>query len=156
MTGRMIAVATGLAAVLAAGLAAGEPAKEAHGPGLIDFMMTTQHHHAKLWYAGNARNWDLADYQADELKEVLEDAAKAIPDYKGIPVGSMIGNLAMPPIAEIESAIKNRDRAKFVAAYDKLTAACNTCHQGSKREFIVIQRPVGQAFPNQSFAPRRK
>jgi hypothetical protein len=153
MNGTMIATA-GLAVALSAGIAIGEPAQ--HGPNLIDFMMTTQTHHAKLWYAGNARNWELADYQVDELKEALEDAGKLIPDYKGVPVRAMIDNLVMPPIGDVESAIKARDRAKFVAAYDKLTAACNTCHQGSKRGFIVVQRPVGMAFPNQSFAPAKK
>ena len=56
-------------------------------------MMATQSHHAKLWLAGNARNWELAEYQVDELKEGLEDAAKHIPDYKGVPVGSMIESL---------------------------------------------------------------
>jgi len=155
MNGKVIAAAAGLAMALSTGIAIGEPAHHG-GPSLIDFMMTTQTHHAKLWYAGNARNWELADYQADELKEGLEDAGKLIPDYKGVPVRTMIENLIMPPVGEIESAIKARDRAKFVAAYDKLTAACNTCHQGANRGFIVIQRPAGQAFPNQSFAPKKK
>jgi hypothetical protein len=155
MNGTTIAT-TILAVTLSAGIAISEPAKEQHGPSLIDFMITIQNHHAKLWYAGNASNWEHADYQADELKEALEDAGKLIPDYKGVPVRSMIDNLAMPPIDDIESAIKAKDRAKFVAGYDKLTAACNSCHQGSKRGFIVIQRPVGAAFPNQSFAPKKK
>lgn len=153
MTRTTIAVAAGLAAALTTGMAAGEAAKE---PSLIEIMMVTQSHHAKLWYAGSARNWELADYQIDELKEGLEDAGKQIPNYKGIPVGSMIENLIMPPIAEVESAIKARDGAKFAAAYDKLTAACNACHEASKRGFIVIQRPAGAAFPNQSFAPKKK
>ena len=100
-------------------------------------------------------NWELAAYQADELKEGLEEAGKLVPDYKGIPVGKMVDDLIMPRIEEVESAIKARDRAKFPAAYDKLTAACNSCHQGSNRGFIVVQRPPASAFPNQSFAPKR-
>jgi hypothetical protein len=156
MNMRMTAAAAGLATVLMAGIAAGEAAKEAHGPRLVEIMMATQSHHTKLWLAGNARNWDLADYQIDELKEGLEDAAKHSPDYKGVPVGRMIENLMMPPIGEIESAIKARDGAKFAAAFEKLTAACNACHEGSNRGFIVIQRPAASSFPNQSFAPKRK
>jgi hypothetical protein len=156
MKRKLIAISAGIAAMLITKVATGEPAKESHGPGLVEIMMATQSHHAKLWLAGNASNWDLADYQVDELKEGLEDAAKAIPDYKGVPVGRMIENLMMPPIAEIENAIKAKDREKFVAAYDKTTAACNNCHQGSNRGFIVIQRPATSAFPNQSFAPKRK
>jgi hypothetical protein len=156
MNKRMTAAAAGLATVLTAGIVAGEPAKEAHAPGLVEIMMATQSHHAKLWLAGNARNWDLADYQIDELKEGLEDAAKSIPDYKGVPVGRMIEDLMMPPIAEVESAIKARDGAKFATAFEKLTTACNACHQGANRGFIVIQRPAASPFPNQSFAPKRK
>jgi hypothetical protein len=155
MNGTTIA-ATVMVVAASAGIAIGEPAKEQHGPNLIDFMTTIQNHHAKLWYAGNARNWELADYQIDELKEALEDAGKLIPDYKGMPVRAMIENLTMPPIGDVENAIRAQDRAKFTIAYDKLTAACNSCHQGSKRSFIVIQRPAGAAFPNQSFAPRKK
>jgi len=153
MTGKMMTAAAGFAVMLGVGLAAAEPAS---GPGVAEVMMATQTRHAKLWYAGSARNWDLADYQIDELKEGLEDLGKHTPNYKGIPIGSMINNLIMAPIGEVEGAVKASDRAKFVAAYDKLTAACNTCHQGSNRAFIVIQRPAGQAFPNQSFAPTKK
>jgi hypothetical protein len=155
MTIRMIAVVITLAAALT-GFAAGQPSKAADAPGLVELMLVTQSHHAKLWLAGNARNWELADYQLDELKEGLEDAGKKIPDYKGVPIGSMIENLMLPPIAEVEKAIKARDHVKFAAAFDALTARCNACHQGANRGFIVIQRPAGSAFPNQTFAPKRK
>jgi hypothetical protein len=81
-------------------------------------MLTTQSRNAKLWLAGSVGNWELAAYQADELKEGLEEAGKLVPDYKGIPVGKMVDDLIMPRIEEVESAIKARDRAKFPAAYD--------------------------------------
>ena len=99
----------------------------AYKPELIEFMIFTQIRHAKLWLAGNAGNWELADYEIDELKEVLENAAKHVPDYKGMPVGKMIELVALAPIEDVEKAIKAKDRARFVTAYDQLTAACNTC-----------------------------
>jgi hypothetical protein len=68
----------------------------------------------------------------------------------------MIEAATMPPIGDIEAAVKARDSAKFVAAFDRLTAACNACHEAANRGFVVIQRPSTSAFPNQSFAPRRK
>ena len=131
-----------------------QPPPPVYKPELIEFMVFTQIRHAKLWLAGNAGNWELADYEIDELKEVLENAAKYVPDYKGAPVSKMI-ELAMAPIEEVGKAVAAKDRVRFAAAYDKLTAACNTCHQSANRPFIVIQRPSGSAFPNQSFAPRR-
>jgi hypothetical protein len=132
-----------------------DASKGAYAPGLAEIMIMTQIRHAKLWLAGDLRNWDLADYQIDELKEGLEDVVKYFPSYKDIPVGQMIEATITTPIGEVESAIKARDRARFVAAYDKLTAACNTCHQSANRPFIVIQRPTASAFPNQSFAPKQ-
>jgi Spy/CpxP family protein refolding chaperone len=143
-------------AILAATNGASSETAQPFTPGLVEFMMTVQSHHAKLWLAGNAGNWELADYQADELKELLEDIAKRVPDYKGTPVGKMIEAVTMPPIGDIESAIKNRDGAKFQAAFDRLTAACNACHEAANRSFIVVQRPATSPFPNQSFAPRKK
>jgi hypothetical protein len=77
-------------------------------------------------------------------------------DYKGVPVGKMIEAVTMPPIDDVESAIKNRDSAKFMTAFDRLTAACNSCHEAANRSFIIIQRASASAFPNQSFAPRKK
>jgi hypothetical protein len=132
-----------------------DASKGPYAPGLADIMIMTQIRHAKLWLAGDVGNWDLADYEIDELKEGLEDVVKYFPKYKDIPVGQMIEGTITAPIGEVEGAIKARDRARFVAAYNNLTAACNTCHQSANRPFIVIQRPTGSAFPNQSFAPKR-
>ncbi len=132
-----------------------DASKGPYAPGLADIMIMTQIRHAKLWLAGDVGNWDLADYEIDELKEGLEDVVKYFPKYKDIPVGQMIEGTIMAPIGEVEGAIKGRDRARFVAAYNNLTAACNTCHQSANRPFIVIQRPTGSAFPNQSFVPKR-
>ena len=114
-----------LTLVTAASSATSEPAKP-YEPGLVEFMMLVQNHHAKLWLAGNARNWELADYQVDELKELLEDIAKRIPVYKDVPVGKMIEATTMPPIGDVEAAIKARDGKAFATAFDKLTAACNS------------------------------
>lgn len=146
---------TGVVVAAAAGSATSEPAKP-YEPGLVEFMLQVQSHHTKLWLAGNARNWELADYQAEELEELLEDIAKRIPAYKDVPVGKMIEATAIPPIDDIKAAVKSRDSKAFAGAYDKLTAACNACHESANRGFIVVQRPASSPFPNQSFAPKRK
>jgi hypothetical protein len=150
-----LAVLAGVTLVSVAGSATSEPAKP-YEPGLVEFMLHVQSHHTKLWLAGNARNWDLADYQAGELEELLEDVAKRIPAYKEVPVGKMIEASALPPIDDIKAAVKSRDSKAFASAYDKLTSACNTCHEAANRGFIVMQRPASSPFPNQSFAPKRK
>jgi hypothetical protein len=153
------AAAVAAMVMLAALDAGGEPAAPPapYSPGIAEIMIATQIRHAKLWLAGDARNWALADYEIDEIKEGFEDVVQYFPVYKDMPVGKMIEATIMSPIEEVEKAVKARDRAGFVAAFDKLTAACNSCHQAANRAFIVIQRPStsSSTFPNQSFAPKR-
>ena len=118
-------------------------------------MIATQIRHAKLWLAGDARNWELADYEIDELKEGPGRHRQIFPDLQGHAGRQDDRSDCDGPVADVEAAVKAKDRAKFTAAFDKLTTACNTCHQSANRPFIVIQRPASSTFPNQSFAPKR-
>jgi hypothetical protein len=107
----------------------------------------------QAWFAAKAKNWDLAAYEIDEIKEGLEDAAKQFPTHDGVPVADMIKTNIDPAIEELEKAVEAKSSPKFAAAFDKLTSACNTCHAGAKKEFIRIQRPTAPPVTNQNFAP---
>jgi hypothetical protein len=135
-----------------------EPAAttQAYVPPLADLMLLVQSRHAKLWLAGRAANWELANFAIHEIEDNLANVAKLYPTLKDIPIGPMIESSVKEPIAEIEKAIKARSRTAFTRAYDKLTVACNTCHRSTNHGFIVIQRPAGSPFPNQSFLPTGK
>jgi hypothetical protein len=50
-------------------------------PSLGDIMVDTQLRHIKLWYAGRARNWDLANYELDRIGESLTKAGHFIHEY---------------------------------------------------------------------------
>jgi hypothetical protein len=129
--------------------------KETYASGLGEIMSLQQMRHLKLWLAGAAKNWPLADYELDELKEGFDDIVKFFPVKDDMPIGQMAGSTAVPLLPEVKSAIDARDGKKFAAAFDKLTAACNTCHQATKHEFIVIQRPTSSPYTNQSFTPKK-
>jgi hypothetical protein len=135
---------------------AGEQADAAKGPyspGLGEIMPLQQMRHSKLWFAGNARNWDLAGYELDELKEGFEVTAKLFPTVNDVSVTEVIGTITAVQIPEVGKSIEARDRARFASAFDKLTASCNGCHQATKHSFIVIQRPTSLPYTNQLFAP---
>jgi hypothetical protein len=125
-------------------------------PSLADLMLLVQIRHAKLWLAGDATNWELANFAVHEMEEGLEGAAGLYPAYKDAPIGKMIGDTMKAPIEEVEKAIQARSRAAFIGAFDRLTEACNACHQASNHAFIVIRRPAGSPIPNQTFAPPRR
>jgi hypothetical protein len=125
-------------------------------PGLGEFMGRIQVDHAKLWLAGEARNWELAEYQLTELKEVFSDVQDLIPRYQNVPVGDMINAIISGTVIDLETAIAVRDFGRFSAGFDKLTEACNSCHQAANRGFITIKRPTQSNFSNQDFTPAKK
>ena len=124
---------------------------EGYVPGLGDIMTSIQMRHIKLWFAGKSKNWDLAIYELERLRQSLEDAATL---YTGIPA-ELVG-ATVDPIKAIDVAIKAKDGAEFVKGYGALTEACNGCHRGIGREFIVIQVPSTSPFGDQSFAPPKR
>jgi hypothetical protein len=124
--------------------------QDAYMPRLGDIMGAIQLRHIKLWFAGKLGNWELADYEVGQIKASLEGAAEF---YRGIPV-EYVTNTA-DPIQSIGAAIEAKDSTKFAEAFGDLTVACNACHQGIDRGFIVIQAPTASPFTDQSFAPRK-
>ena len=125
-------------------------------PGLGEFMGRIQVDHAKLWLAAEARNWELAEYELGELKEVFSDVQDLVPRYQNIPVGEMIDAIVTGTITDLEGAIATRDFNKFSASFDELTAACNSCHQAANRAYIAIRRPTQSNFSNQDFSPAKR
>jgi hypothetical protein len=130
--------------------------KETYASGLGEIMSLQQMRHLKLWFAGAAKNWPLADYELDELKEGFDDVVKFFPTKDDMPIAQLAGSTALPALPDVKAAIDARDDKKFAAAFDKLTAACNACHQSTKHGFIVIQRPASSPYANQSFAPKKQ
>jgi hypothetical protein len=112
-----------------------------------DVMGLQQQRHLKLWFAGRAGNWPLAEYEIDKLKDGFADIDKLIG-------GGTVDNAVGAPIAALEKAIESKNKDAFVRAFDQLTAGCNSCHRTLDHAFIVIQRPEVSPFGNQTFAPK--
>jgi hypothetical protein len=122
-------------------------------PGLGEIMAQTASRHTKLWFAGLGRNWELAAYEIDELKEGFEDAGKFHPTHKDIKqaLPDLLANYMNSPLDGLEHAIKARDLNLFEQSFDNLTAACNACHQATEFGFNKVQRSSFNPFPNQKF-----
>jgi hypothetical protein len=123
---------------------------EAYVPALAEIMSAAQWRHIKLWFAGKHANWELASYELRQVRASLEDAASY---YHRIPVEYV--NATVEPVLAIAAAIEAKDSVRFIKGYNELTAACNACHEGVGRGFIVIQVPTASPFSDQSFAPPR-
>lgn len=121
------------------------------GQRLADLMEGAQSRHTKLWFAGQARNWELAAYEIGQIKARLEEAAAL---YPGLPVSDL--STMAGPLNTAAQAVKAKDVARFAGAFDEMTRACNACHQVNNRGFIAIKRPTAPAFSNQAFEPGKK
>ena len=137
---------------------AGAPAvAEDYAPGLGEIMAATQMRHLKLWYAGQAGNWELASYELDELEEGFADAVRFHPEHKQAPrpLTELVPEFTAEPVAALRAAIAKRSQAEFVAAHDELTRGCNACHGAAEFSFNVVTRPTGNPYTNQRVeAPR--
>jgi hypothetical protein len=123
-------------------------ANAADVPGLGEIMTLQQLRHIKLWFAGHAGNWPLANYEIGELNEGFEDVQKLL---GGDTVEKMVG----APIKALQQAVNDKNSAAFAAAFDNLTAGCNSCHHTLDHPFIVIQRPTLLPYSDQSFTPQK-
>jgi hypothetical protein len=112
-------------------------AEEGSDANIGDIMAFQQGRHFKLWFAGRAGNWPLADYEIGKLKDGFDDVDKLIG-----------GNT-------VRKAVGSKDKDSFTRAFDQLTAGCNSCHHTLDHAFIVIQRPAVVPYGNQSFAPQK-
>ncbi|HEV3411584.1 MAG TPA: hypothetical protein VG101_03855 [Puia sp.] len=118
-------------------------------PGLGEFMSGIQVHHEKLWFAGSAQNWKLANFEIDEIREALDDIQRFCTDRPEIASIPMI----LPPMDSVSKAVAQQDLPRFKAAFTLLTGTCNNCHRATKHEFNVIQIPTTPPFSNQVFTP---
>ncbi len=152
---RYLALAAGLAATVAAattGLGAEPSEPLAYRPVTSDLMnMVIQPRHTKLWLAGRNGDWEYAEYERHNIGGALARIAAAIPVYKGQATESLNAAFATPGLAELETAIKQKDRAAFEQAYGDLTTGCNQCHQATNHSMVVIKVPSGGPFPDQDF-----
>jgi len=57
-----------------------------YSPRLADIMVATQLRHFKLWYAGQVKNWPLANYELAQIRATFDDTTRLYPD---IPAANM-------------------------------------------------------------------
>ena len=120
---------------------------QGYKPGLGEFMLGVQTHHVKLWFAGNAENWDLAKFEMDETREIFDDVKLYCSDRKELKYLPIIE----PGLDSVEHAISKKNLPDFKSAYIFMTGQCNSCHRSADHGFNVIVVPDKSPFPDQDF-----
>lgn len=114
-------------------------------------MLGLQIRHARLWSAGERENWLLAQFQLAEINEALDDVVERNGDHAALQpqrLADVLPAMMKPAVGRLRSAIDDRNKAEFEAAYDGLSASCSACHQAAGHGFLVIQRPTTPMLDN--------
>jgi cytochrome c556 len=125
-------------------------------PGLGEFMTTMQLHMGKLWFAAKASNWELAQYEFDELSETMEGAKSLHAVKNGVNISTVLDSVLRTQIAQLDESIRRQNRSDFQKAYDETRSACNGCHEESGHKFIHIVRPTAPPVTNQRWSMEPK
>ena len=122
---------------------------QTYSAGFGEMMTNIQIHHAKLWFAGKNKNWDLAKYEIDELKETFDDIQK----YQKARSESEMVPMIIPAIDSVTTTIENENLSQFESSFKYLTNTCNDCHLATGHDYNVIVVPQTMPFTNQKFTP---
>jgi len=119
-------------------------------PGFGEFMSSIQMHHAKLWFAGINGNWQLADFEINEIKEIIDDIQKFCPER---PETKSLNDFLSAGFDSIYHAIGKQDIEIFKDKFAFLTTSCNNCHKANGYGINVVTIPTVLPVSNQDFKP---
>lgn len=131
----------------------GRPRAEPESYELAPAMGDMQRFAEKLYFAGQARNWELAEFYLHEIEETSEEIIAAGVVDEGVAVSSFMKAMLPPSIATAKESLKARDSAQFLSSYEGLLSSCNACHQSAKHGFVKIIVPRQPTYQNQDFSP---
>jgi hypothetical protein len=113
---------------------------------------------ANLWFAGQKRNWPLADFYLNEARQHIQWTIRIRPirkDADGNPVNlkGLFAGIDNSAIADLREAIDKKDGAKFVVGYKETLAGCYGCHKASGKPYLKPQIPKVAPQPILNYDP---
>jgi len=105
-------------------------------PGLGTVMIEYGHRFYLAYYAAQAANWGLAEYQIKEQTEIQEVGEITRPGH-----AEQLKNFEHTYLDPIMAAIKAKDWNKFSNAYAEAVDGCNSCHVATGHGFIRYTLP---------------
>ena len=110
-------------------------------------MSDVAYHYSSLWFAGQKKNWPLAQFYLDETRSHLKWAMRIIPIRKD-PAGREVDlngireALDKTLLEGINKAIESKDVTAFTNAYRLTLEGCYSCHKASGKPFLRPQIPT--------------
>lgn len=125
--------------------------KSEYHPELGEQMLGIQIRHDRLWFAGEAQNWNLAAFEIQELKEAFDAVVEQNREhaiFQPAKLSDILPAMTNAPIKSLRDAVDHSSKPEFEKAFDSLSAGCTGCHHIAGNDFLVIQRPTTPMLDN--------
>ena len=115
-------------------------------------------HWTNLWFAGQQKNWPLAQFYFDEARQHIQWTIAIRPIRKG-PEGQDVDLQAIfqavdsSTFAAVKIAIERKDSAQFESAYKGALDGCYSCHKSSGKPYLHPIVPTAPAQTIIDFRP---
>lgn len=107
-------------------------------------MMDVGYHFSNLWFAGQHKNWPLAQFYLDETRSHLRWAVRIVPvrrtrggevDLRGLL------EAVDQSLSDVGRAVAAKNVEAFVAAYKETLEGCYTCHKAADKPYLRPRIP---------------
>jgi hypothetical protein len=124
-------------------------------PSNSHIMMDVQFQWMSLWFAGQQRNWPLAQYFFSEGRNhirwlVTKSPTARLRDGTMVDLKSIFDAIDTSSLAAVKTAIDRKNSAEFVAAYRATLESCYACHKAAGRPYLrpMVPQPGSPSIIN--------
>ncbi len=101
-------------------------------PGLGTVMIEVGYRNWVINFAARGGNWDMADYQAKEMDEIMEVGTITRPGH----AAELLNFMDVDGLPQLRAAINNQDLGQFDTAQANEISQCNSCHVGTGHGYV--------------------
>lgn len=103
-------------------------------------------HWSNLWFAGQSKNWPLANYYYSEARNHVQwliriNPTPKGPDGKPVDLKGIFDAIDTSTFAAVKTAIGKEDSAQFPVVYKAALESCYSCHKSVGRPYLRPQIP---------------
>ena len=107
---------------------------------------------ANLWFAGDKKNWPLANYYLGELRNRLRWEVRLNPGPKGadgnpVDMANVFDGIDKGSLTKVKATVDMKDSKQFAIEYKHMLEDCYSCHKTANRPYLRPQVPVSGAQP---------
>ena len=105
-------------------------------PGLGTLMVEFGNRFVDVYFAAKGGNWGLADYQLEEMVELIEVGELTRPEK-----APLLQSFEHEYLDALKETVDHKEWGKFHALYKDAAEGCNACHEATDHPFIHFQLP---------------